>query len=232
MNGPHDMGGRHGFGAVPTPAADDRPWHHDFERRMHVMALASQVRGFFVLDEQRHACEQLPPAMYIHCNYYERWYSAVSGLLVSKGVLSLVALDARVADFMAGTAQPTPQAPAADLGPTLVGAIHSGASAMREPPGPPKYAAGDEVVTLNLNVPTHHRLPSYAKAKRGTVTALPGAFTLNDSLAHGGGEAPTRVYTVAFTADELWGDAAESPGDLVYLDLFETYLLPAEQGAS
>lgn len=232
MNGPHDLGGRHGFGTVPTPAPDDRPWHHDWERRMHVMALASQVRGFFVLDEQRHACERLPPAMYIHCNYYERWYSAVSSLLMEKGVISHEALDARVADFMAGTAAPTPQAPAGDLGPTLVGAIHSGASAMRESVAPAKYAVGDGVVTRNLNGTTHHRLPSYAKAKPGTITAIPGAFTLNDSLAHGGGEQPTHVYTVAFTAADLWGDAAESPDDRIYLDLFETYLLPAEQGAS
>jgi nitrile hydratase len=232
MNGPHDLGGRHGFGTVPVPAPDDRPWHHEWERRMHVMALASQVRGFFVLDEQRHACEQLPPAMYIHCNYYERWYGAVSRLLVKKGVLTQEALDARIADVEAGIAPPTPHEPATDLGPTLVAAIHSGASAMREPLTAPKFAVGDSVVTMNLNVPTHHRLPTYAKAKPGTITALPGAFTLNDSLAHGGGEAPTHVYTVAFTAGDLFGEAAESASDRVYLDLFETYLLPAENGAS
>ncbi|MEA2973185.1 MAG: nitrile hydratase subunit beta [Actinomycetota bacterium] len=227
MNGPHDLGGRHGFGTV-TPEPGEPPWHHDWESRMHVMALASQVRGFFVLDEQRHACEKLPPAMYIHCNYYERWFAAVAGLLVSKGVITQDQLDARVAQFLAGEAKaPVDDGSGDGLGDTLVSIIHSGATAMRDPVGEPVLAVGDAVVAKNLQVPTHHRLPSYVKGKAGVVTAIPGAFTLNDSLAHGGGEDPTYVYTVAFSAGDLWGEAAESPADTVYLDLFETYLTPA-----
>jgi nitrile hydratase subunit beta len=227
MNGPHDLGGRHGFGPV-TPEPDEPPWHHDWEGRMHVMALASQVKGYWVLDEQRHACELLPPAMYIHCNYYERWFAAAAGLLVSKGVIDQDQLDARVAEFMAGTAKaPVDDGTGGEFGDTLVGILHSGASAQRDPVGEPAFAIGDDVVAKNLNVPTHHRLPSYVKGKPGVVTAIPGAFTLNDSLAHGDGEAPTYVYTVGFSAGDLWGEAAESPGDTVYLDLFETYLTPA-----
>jgi hypothetical protein len=34
------------------------------------------------------------------------------------------------------------------------------------------------------------------------------------------------VYSVRFDARELWGDAAE-PNQLLYLDLWESYLLPA-----
>jgi nitrile hydratase len=34
------------------------------------------------------------------------------------------------------------------------------------------------------------------------------------------------VYSVAFGARELWGEAAE-PNQRVYLDLWESYLLPA-----
>ncbi|HTF54685.1 MAG TPA: nitrile hydratase subunit beta [Pseudonocardia sp.] len=227
MNGPHDLGGRHGFGPV-TPELDEPPWHHDWEARMHVMALACQVRGFFVLDEQRHACEQLPPVQYLHGNYYERWNAAVTGILMDKGVLDPDAFAALTAQFLAGTAARAATDRQSDgLGDTLVRALRGGASALREPVGKPAFTVGGRVTARNLNVATHHRLPSYVKAKTGTITAIPGAFTLNDSLAHGGGENPTFVYTVAFLASDLWGEAAESPRDMVYLDLFETYLLPA-----
>lgn len=231
MNGPHDLGGRQGFGALTPPPPDDKPWTYDWEGRMHVMALASQVKGYFVLDEQRHACERLPPAMYLHCNYYERWYAAVSGLLVEKGVLTAEAIDERTEAFRLAEKPTIPEEPAGELGATLVGAIPGGASAMRETDAEPKFAVDAEIVTVNLNSHRHNRLPSYVKAKRGTVTAIRGAFTFNDSLAHGGPEAPTYVYTVAFNAGELWGATAEAPEDLMYVDLFEPYLLPAPDGA-
>ena len=48
-----------------------------------------------------------------------------------------------------------------------------------------------------------------------------------DSNAHGNGELPQHVYSVAFDGAELWGDAAE-PGTVVHLDLFEPYLEHAD----
>jgi nitrile hydratase beta subunit len=232
VNGPHDLGGRHGFGPVkPEPA--EPPWHHQWEARMHVMALCCQVRGLFVLDEQRHSLENLPPPKYLHSSYYERWYDGVSGLLVSKGIIDQEALDARTAAALAGDVQVAGDVgDGDDLGDVLVNILHNGASAMRDADTEPRFAVGERVVTKNLNPSTHHRLPSYVKGKAGVIAAIRGAFTLNDSLAHGGGESPTYVYTVGFGAGDLWGDAAESPRDTVYVDLFETYLEPAtDRGA-
>jgi nitrile hydratase subunit beta len=230
VNGPHDLGGRHGFGPV-KPERSEPPWHYDWEARMHVMALACQVRGFFVLDEQRHSLERLPPAKYLHSSYYERWYDGVSGLLVSKGIIDREALDARTAAAIAGDARLAGGGDddGDDLGDVLVDILYGGASALREAETEPRFAVGDRVVTKNLNASTHHRLPSYVKAKPGVIAAIPGAFTLNDSLAHGSGESPTHVYTVGFSAADLWGEAAEAPGDTVYVDLFETYLEPATE---
>jgi nitrile hydratase len=44
-----------------------------------------------------------------------------------------------------------------------------------------------------------------------------------DTNAHGRGESPQHLYTVAFGGDELWGAGAET-GVVVHLDLFEPYL--------
>ncbi|MET0487420.1 MAG: SH3-like domain-containing protein [Candidatus Rokuibacteriota bacterium] len=40
------------------------------------------------------------------------------------------------------------------------------------------------------------------------------------------GEQPQHVYSVRFEGRELWGEAAE-PNQKLYLDLWESYLLPA-----
>jgi nitrile hydratase subunit beta len=229
MNGPHDLGGQQGFGPV-RPEADEPPWHHEWEAQMHVLALSCQVRGLFVLDEQRHSLERLPRAMYLHSSYYERWFRGVSGLLVDKGIINQEDLDARVeANLESGNQRAKAAKADPELEETLVRVLYDGASAMRDTDDAPRFKPGDRVVAKNLNVPTHHRLPSYAKGKPGVVEASRGAFTLNDSLAHGHGESPTHVYTVAFKARDLWGDeAAESPDDVIYTDMFETYLLPRD----
>ena len=53
-----------------------------------------------------------------------------------------------------------------------------------------------------------------------------GGFVFPDTNAHGKGEDPQRLYTVVFTARELWGDYAD-PTLTVSIDAFESYLEPA-----
>jgi nitrile hydratase len=47
-----------------------------------------------------------------------------------------------------------------------------------------------------------------------------------DSNAHFRGESPQYLYSVRFSARELWGESASSR-DAVYIDLWEDYLEPA-----
>jgi nitrile hydratase len=42
-------------------------------------------------------------------------------------------------------------------------------------------------------------------------------------MAHGGSETPQNVYSVRFTARELWGDDA-SARDSLYVDMWDDYL--------
>ena len=80
----------------------------------------------------------------------------------------------------------------------------------------------------NMHPRGHTRLPRYTRGKHGIVVRDHGVFALQDTDENGQrlGEPQQHVYTVRFTARELWGDEANER-DAVYLDLWEDYLDPA-----
>ena len=53
---------------------------------------------------------------------------------------------------------------------------------------------------------THTRLPRYARGKVGTVELVHGCHVFPDSNALQLGEDPQWLYTVRFSAHELWGN--------------------------
>jgi nitrile hydratase len=83
----NDVGGLTGFAPV-VPEQDEPPFHADWEA--HVFALNSALikRGIYNLDEFRDAVERIPPGEYLAASYYEKWFTAISTLLVDKGVLT------------------------------------------------------------------------------------------------------------------------------------------------
>ena len=91
---------------------------------------------------------------------------------------------------------------------------------------PPKFKLGDEVVTRNINPTGHTRLPRYARGRRGVIDRHHGVFIFPDSHAVSGDKKPQNLYSVRFTARELWGESA-SEGDKIYIDLWDEYLDPA-----
>lgn len=104
--------------------------------------------------------------------------------------------------------------------------LAAGASTRLPDTGPARFRPGDAVLARNVHPVSHTRLPRYVRGKRGTVHRDHGTFSFNDSVAHGLGHQPQRVFSVRFAAQDLWGPQA-SPLDAVYLDLFDTYLDPA-----
>ena len=72
----------------------------------------------------------------------------------------------------------------------------------------------------NIHPHGHIRLPRYTRGKLGTVVRDHGIFALQDTDVNGQrlGRRPQHVYTVHFTARELWGDRA-SGRDAIYVDL-------------
>jgi hypothetical protein len=77
-----------------------------------------------------------------------------------------------------------------------------------------------------LNPVTHTRLPRYAWGRAGTIHRDHGVFAFMDTNAYGLGDKPQHLYSVRFSARELWGEQA-APQDAVYLDLYDDYLEPA-----
>ena len=81
----NDVGGMVGFpGIVEEP--DEPTFHADWEA--HVLALNAALirRGVYNLDEFRDAIERMPPETYLSSSYYEKWFTAITTLLVEKGV--------------------------------------------------------------------------------------------------------------------------------------------------
>ena len=91
---------------------------------------------------------------------------------------------------------------------------------------PPRFTAGQRVRARNIHPPGHTRLPRYARGHVGTIEADQGVFALPDTNAAFQGENLQHVYSVRFEARELWGEQAR-PQDVVYIDMWDSYLDPA-----
>jgi hypothetical protein len=68
MNGVHDMGGMHGFGAV-APEPDEPVFHAPWEGRVMAMSRATGFLGLWTIDGGRFSLEKLPPHVYLGSSY-------------------------------------------------------------------------------------------------------------------------------------------------------------------
>ena len=217
MNGAHDLGGAMGHGPI-HPEPDEPVFHGEWEARMYALAVAAGELGAWTLDEDRHACENRPPPDYLRMSYYEIWHAAVSKLLAEKGL----ATPQEIAAGRSFVAHPKP-ARILRQG-DIPSVVLARASYARQPGKPAAFALGVKVRTRHLHPPGHTRLPRYLRGKQGEIAAVHGAHVFPDANAHGKGENPQWLYTVRFTAQEVWGSDAR---DLIHADLWEPYLDPA-----
>jgi nitrile hydratase len=224
MDGIHDLGGKEGFGAIEYEV-DEPYFHARWEMRVFGMYL-QRLGGSSNIDRRRHAVERIDPRAYLDHGYYGRWLGAMETVLVEGNVLDRASIDARALalgahadDLVAARPSPTPDVV------TYEPVQETGDRPLARPP---RFRIGDRVVTLRHGVPGHTRLPAYARGRIGTIVLHHAGWVFPDSNAHGRGEDPQHLYTVAFDGPELWGPGAET-GVSVRLDLFEPYLLPAER---
>lgn len=87
----------------------------------------------------------------------------------------------------------------------------------------PRFNVGDQVKAKVMHPITYTRLPRYVRGKIGTVTKSHGVYVFPDTLGHRLDTKPQYVYSVRFSAQELWG-AEASPKDFLHIDLFDDYL--------
>lgn len=201
MNGAHDCGGMMGYG--PVMAEVNEPvFHAPWESRVFALAVAFGTHGGWNLDEDRSACENRPPAEYLRMSYYEIWASAIETLMREKGITG----PATLPPLRPGGVQAMLRAPGGYLRP---------ASA------PQRFHLGGRVRARNIHPAGHTRLPRYLRGHIGEVVSVHGPHVFPDSNAAGRGEDPQWLYTVRFTAGEVWGTS--SP-DTIHADLWEPYL--------
>jgi nitrile hydratase len=216
-NSIHDMGGMHGFGRV-EPEPNEPVFHEAWEGRVLALQRAMGFTRLWTIDGGRASLENLPPRQYLSSSYYERWFLGLERRVVAHG---LVGED----EISAGRAL----RPGIRLNRKMTlddaKAARSG-SFERPAPGPARFKVGDRVRTVNINPSTHTRLPRYARGKVGTVEAVRGCHVFPDSAAIGAGDNPQWLYTVVFSARELWGEAAD-PAVKLSIEAFEPYLAPA-----
>lgn len=217
MNGPHDLGGRDGFG--PVLHEENEPvFHADWEKRMFGIAAALPFSVPFADDHLRREIERIPPADYLNSSYYKLWFISVTSILRERHVLAPGDLDGPM------HAPRHSLCAAAIRADAVAAAIVAGASTRAGVSEVPQgLAVGDRVLVLN-NHPLHHtRVPHYVRGRTGRVIADRGIFNFPDSNAQDRGEFPQHCYTIEFGSAALWGDHADLTAT-VTVDLWESYL--------
>ena len=218
MNGAQDLGGQMGFGPV-APEKDEPVFHAAWERRAMALTLAMGATREWNIDMTRHARETLPPAQYLSSSYYEIWIAGLCKLILAQG---LVTTDELASGKMA---VPPKKVGGKLIAENVATALAKGAPVNR-PDAAPRYNLGDKVRTRNIHPVTHTRLPRYLRGHIGEIVHLHGTHVFPDSNAQRKGEAPQPLYTVRFSARDVWGEARH-PRDAISADLWEPYLEPA-----
>jgi nitrile hydratase subunit beta len=216
MNSVHDLGGMDGLGPV-IREANEPAFHHEWERKVMPLFIATFAAGCFNVDEFRHAIEHMSPVHYLSSTYYEHWLEAMYALLTEKGFVT-------PEEIASGRVQAPLKAGVQKLPVSMVAPLcATGATARVDAEAPIRFRVGERVRARNMHPVKHTRLPRYARGRVGTIESDEGVFVLPDANAHGSGPSPQRMYNVRFTAQELWGSEA-SPKDSLYLSLFDSYL--------
>jgi nitrile hydratase beta subunit len=216
MNGVHDMGGQQGMGPVRYEK-DEPVFHANWEGRIYALNRAMRAWRKWSLDTDRHALETMPPLDYLRMSYYERWVKRLEEQLVSYGFVTRGELQS--GKSAPGSVRATPVFTLA----TASRWLNRGIASSREPAVRPLFKVGQRVRARNINPTGHTRLPRYARGRAGVVMRDHGVYLFPDTNAHFQGEKRQHVYSVRFTARELWGDRA-SERDSVYIDMWDDYL--------
>jgi len=218
MNGIHDMGGMQDMGAIEF-ARSEPVFHERWEGRIYAMSYAVQATGKLRLG-LRPPIEGIPPGEYLRMSYYERWLTSLTERLLASGLVTR-------AEIAAGVPQAGSAPHEIALSPAAaVAALFKIPATRREVPAVARFRSGQHVRARNMHPVTHTRLPRYVRGRAGTIERDHGIFVFADTSAYSQGEKPQHLYSVRFSAHELWGDEAATQ-DSVYLDLYEDYLEPA-----
>ncbi len=218
MDGPHDLGGKEGFGPIDVDE-DEVPFHHAWEGRMWGIAKCTGAPDW-TIDWWRHVRELIDPVDYLSRPYFDTWMQTQSAAFIDSGVFTLDEL------VSGKSATPPSGSPAVLAKADALQANRTQAARFdREIDTAPVFSAGDRVQTKAHGHSHHTRLPAYARGRPGVIHAHHGAHVFADENARGR-EVAQHIYSVMFEARDLWPEAGGRK-DRIYLDLWESYLDPA-----
>jgi nitrile hydratase subunit beta len=216
MDGVHDLGGMEGFGRLPLEE-NEPAFHYVWEARVMAMRLLMGGWRKWNIDAGRHSVELLPPKDYLSLTYYEKWLASLVNLSVNAGLITREEV-----------ARGRPEEGAVKAWPPLsadvfLAFIPKGRPSARQITAEPAFRVGDQVRTARHMHSGHTRLPRYLRDCVGEVVRHHGAHVFPDVSATLQGDAPEHLYSVRFSATDVWGAQASSK-DSVTADLWESYL--------
>ena len=221
MNTIHDLGGMDGFTLMQRD--QDFPLHQEWERQIWGLALslwAKEIPGYAGMS--RAHIERIPPELYLSMPYYAKWLHALENALTSSGTVTREELANPTGRLsIAGPTGFVPATPAEVID-LLSGDLSSEVASQSDP----RFGVGDEVLVRNEHPNGHTRVPRYTRGHRGVVQKHHGTHRLDDDYPVGEHPGPQHLYTVTFTARELWGSRGNA-NDRINAELWEVHLEPA-----
>ncbi len=217
MDGVHDLGGKEGFGRI-NRSHEDKPFHGDHDARAYGLSVSLRAERPYPIDWFRHVRELIDPVDYLTRPYFDSWLQTSLALAIDKGALTL--------EEVTGHKSPGPIPDNAK--PLTREDVHK---IVVTPPcfeqstdTPAAFRVGETVVTAARGHSGHTRLPAYVRNAKGVIHAHRGAHPLPDAEARGE-QIAEHLYTVEFRAADVFEEVANN--DLIYLDLWESYLATA-----
>ena len=218
MDGIHDMGGMDGFG--PIPIKNKEPvFHATWEARVWAMNTALGAWGEWNIDAGRYTLEQLDPALYLSSSYYQRWLYRMENILVVHGLVSREEIETPPANRNTKKSREP-----LSLDDILTRQRNTRSARLNDDVAP-RYHMGDQVRARNIHPKGHTRIPRYVRGRLGVIDRDHGVFIFPDTNAVFAGKRPQHLYSVCFTAREIWGTKAVVT-DKVYVDMWDDYLEP------
>ena len=219
MDGIHDMGGMDGFG--PIPIKNKEPvFHATWEARVWAMNTALGAWGKWNIDAGRYTLEQLDPALYLSSSYYQRWLYRTENLLVDHGLVSREEIETPPANRNTKISREP-----LSLDDILTRQRNTRSARLNDDVAP-RYHMGDQVRARNIHPKGHTRIPRYVRGRLGVIDRDHGVFIFPDTNAVFAGKRPQHLYSVCFTAREIWGTKAVVT-DKIYVDMWDEYLEPS-----
>jgi nitrile hydratase len=173
--------------------------------------------GKWNIDAGRYTLEQLDPALYLRSSYYQRWLYRTENILVDHDMVSRQEIETPPARrAVEKQHEPLPFE-------EIVARQRKARSARIDEDIAAAFQVGDKVRARNIHPQGHTRIPRYVRGKAGVIGRDHGVFIFPDTNAVFAGKKPQHLYSVQFTAREIWG-ADASPIDKVCLDMWDDYL--------